>query len=176
MKRLMVLAAICSSAVTFADEPAKPASACNAPCAVQQAADAAKAAKDARRAEWLAKMNAVNAKKLGMSEADFAKLSKEEQKAKLEAWKAEHLKERQAQLDARHRKIAEKKGLTLEQYRAEQKAKTNARMAERLGMSVEDYAKLTPEEIRAKFAEMRKAKKQAEKQAAEKPAEKPAEK
>ena len=63
---------------------------------------------------------------------------------------------RQAKIDARDKAAAEKAGKTLEEYRAEKKARRDAMMAKRLGMSKEDYAKLTPDEKKAKFSEMMK--------------------
>ena len=62
----------------------------------------------------------------------------------------------QARRDARDKAAAEKAGKTLEEYRAEKKSRRDAMMAKRLGMSKEDYAKLTPDEKKAKFSEMMK--------------------
>ena len=62
----------------------------------------------------------------------------------------------QARRDARDKAAAEKAGKTLEEYRAEKKARRDAMMAKRLGMSKEDYAKLTPDEKKTKFSEMLK--------------------
>lgn len=86
------------------------------------------------------------------------KLTAEQRKEMLE-------KRRQAR-EAREKDAAKKAGLTLEQYRAEHKAKRDAVMAKRLGMTPEDYAKLSVDERRIKFAEMmRKAREAKRKEA-----------
>lgn len=75
-----------------------------------------------------------------------SKMTAEQRKEMLE-------KRRQAR-EAREKDAAKKAGLTLEQYRADRKAKRDAVMAKRLGMTPEDYAKLSVDERRAKFGEM----------------------
>ena len=86
------------------------------------------------------------------------KLTAEQRKEMLE-------KRRQAR-EAREKDAAKKAGLTVEQYRADRKAKRDAVMAKRLGMTPEDYAKLSVDERRIKFAEMmRKAREAKRKEA-----------
>ena len=76
-------------------------------------------------------------------------------KAKMTAeQRKEMLEKRRLAREAREMAAAKKAGLTLEQYRAEHKAKLDAVMAKRLGMTPEDYAKLSVDERRAKFGEM----------------------
>lgn len=78
----------------------------------------------------------------------------------------EMLEKRRLAREAREMAAAKKAGLTLEQYRAEHKAKRDAVMAKRLGMTPEDYAKLSVDERRIKFAEMmRKAREAKRKEA-----------
>lgn len=88
-------------------------------------------------------------------------------KAKMTAeQRKEMLEKRRLAREAREMAAAKKAGLTLEQYRAEHKAKRDAVMAKRLGMTPEDYAKLSVDERRIKFAEMmRKAREAKRKEA-----------
>lgn len=101
--------------------------------------------------------------------------------AKADAAKAKTAKrmaEMRAKRDAQIEAAAKKAGMTKEEYLADRKAKRDAAMAKRLGMSKEEFEKLTPEEQRAKIRAMMKdraakrAKTEAEK--AVKPAEAPA--
>lgn len=88
-------------------------------------------------------------------------------KAKMTAeQRKEMLEKRRLARESREMAAAKKAGLTLEQYRAEHKAKRDAVMAKRLGMTPEDYAKLSVDERRIKFAEMmRKAREARQKKA-----------
>lgn len=88
-------------------------------------------------------------------------------KAKMTAeQRKEMLEKRRLARESREMAAAKKAGLTLEQYRAEHKAKRDAVMAKRLGMTPEDYAKLSVDERRIKFAEMmRKAREAKRKEA-----------
>ena len=76
-------------------------------------------------------------------------------KAKMTAeQRKEMLEKRRLAREAREKAAAKKAGVSVEQYRADRKAKRDAVMAKRLGMTPEDYAKLSVDERRIKFTEM----------------------
>lgn len=93
-----------------------------------------------------------------------ATMTKEQKKVDFAKRRAEW----RAKRDAADKAAAEKKGQTLEEYRAERKAKRDAMMAKRLGVSPEEFAKMTPDERRAKMTEMMKKRAAERKQKAEK--------
>lgn len=117
--------------------------------------------------EVQAPASAAPADKAAVSVQTPAVAAKRVSKAKMTAeQRKEMLEKRRLAREAREMAAAKKAGLTLEQYRAEHKAKRDAVMAKRLGMTPEDYAKLSVDERRIKFAEMmRKAREAKRKEA-----------
>jgi len=128
MKKLIFAAAITVASVAFCGE-IECGKACKGECAAPEVVPAS----------------------MGEPEVVPAKKPPERSKESIEARRAKHIAAR----EAAEKRAAEKLGITVEELRAQRKTKAEERMAKRFGMSVEDFRKLTPEERKAKGAELR---------------------